>query len=432
MSNFSNLHSEIRASKESAPTLIVNGIALHSTYNPLREAEKTVSELQIEKGDLIVVVENGFGYLPLQIAETFSQAQMLVIIPEPRLLPFSNDSADDWRKRLPATARVLTPFEEKEFAECLNCFRSSQIKLLIPPPLEKLFLKTVSRLRSLVAYHRDIEVTNEATLKKYGKRFESNLRRNELLFLNGKAQTVNALKGIARSQTLLIIAAGPTLDAHIEEIKAKRNGFLLIAVDTALVLLQKQKITPDFVITGDPQFFNAMHLMFAQKNDLKLLAPFSTYFLNSKQSWKEIYFYATRFPTEKAFAEKQNAAIFGSGGTVAATAVEAARWMGAKKIVLIGVDLGYPGGQTHAKGSFFEEKTLNGAGRLHPFETASFRLLHAAIATETVDGNGKRLISDRRMDLYRNWFAEYAGECVRIDRRGSRIASISTQDFLFE
>lgn len=409
----------------------VNGIPLHSTYDPVREAEKTASEIDREQTNLIIIVENGFGYLPLRICEMYPKTDKAVIIPEPRIIEQLSYNGSDFRQKLPSAVRIFSPFEENSFAAFLGNYPAEKIKLLIPPSLEKLFPETVARIRQMTAYHRRIGETNKATLIKYGTRFESNIRKNGIAFKRGNYHTIGELRDSARSRIVVIAGAGPTLDSHLNEIKEHRSRFLLLSVDTAAGLLLKRNITPDYIVTGDPQFFNAMHLFFVQASGLKLIAPFSTYYINPKKPWKGCYFYATRFPSEKKFAEENNIPLLGSGGTVAAAAVEAARFMGAKKIYLVGIDLGYPGWQTHAKGSFFEEKTLNTACRLSPFETVSYRLIHSPHETQTSDADGNRISSDRRMDIYRQWFAEYAKDCIRIDRRGSRIDSVPVRNHLF-
>lgn len=431
MSDSDNRIPLILPTRSGFPSLSVNGIPLHSTYNPVREAEKTVSQISPEETDLIIVAENGFGYLPIKIAETYPQLNMAVIIPDPRIPEQLGCDSSRFGEN-GCSVRVFSPFDEKIFSAFLGSHPTAKIKLLIPAPVEKLFPETAARIRELVAYHCRIGETNSATLKKYGKRFESNIRRNGKVFLNGFYRNLNDLRNTARSRTIVIAAAGPTLDLHLSEIKAERHRFILLAVDTAVTLLQRQNVQPDYIVTGDPQFFNAMHLFFADKKNLKLIAPLSTYYSNINHLWRECYFYATRFPSEKSFADRNGIPILGSGGTVAAAAVEAARFMGAREIYLLGIDLGYPDGQTHAKGSFFEEKTLDSASRLNPFETSSYRLIHSSLKTQTVDADGKPLLSDRRMDLYRQWFSEYAGDCIRIDRRGSRIGSLPVRNYLFE
>lgn len=430
MSNFNN--PVILTTRNGLPNVAVNGIPLHSTYDPVREAEKTAAQINPKETDLIIVVENGFGYLPLRICELYPQTDKAVIIPDPRITEQLSQNASDFRQKIPLSVRIFSPFDEKAFSALLYDYSAAKIKLLIPPSLDKVFPKTVSRIRELIDYHRKIEDTNSATLKKYGKRYESNIRRNGFTFKKGCYHSINELRNAARRRTVVIAGAGPTLDFHLNEIKAQRSRFILLSVDTAVGLLLKQNITPDCIITGDPQFFNAMHLFFVQKHNLKLIAPLSTYYINIRKFKEECYFYATRFPYEKIFADKNNIPILGSGGTVAATAVEAARFMGAEKIYLVGIDLGYPCQQTHAKGSFFEEKALNCAFRLSPFETASYQLIHSPLETQTMDADGNRIVSDRRMDMYRQWFSEYAKDCIRIDRRGSCIDSVPVQDYLFK
>ena len=432
MSNSNDFHAELLTSRQGAPNLSVDGIPLHSTYNPIAEAEKAAAQIEPEKVALIAVLENGLGYLPRLLNRLYPQLDILVLTPEPRIFDFLKQHNLDYRTELSPRVRILSPFDERSFTVILSEYPSSAVRILIPPATEKRFTETAGKIRALVDYHRRIEATNAATLKKYGKRFERNIRRNIKKFKEGRFRSFEALRNSTLGRHIMIAGAGPTLDSHIDEIRQNRNRFLLLAVDTAAGLLQRQGIEPDYVVTGDPQFYNALHLLFFHSENSRLIAPLSTYCINTEKSWKEGYFYGTRFPAEAAEAKKNRIPILGSGGTVAAAAVEAARLMGAGTVSLVGIDLGYPSLRTHAKGAFFEEKVNYIANRTNPFETYSYRLLFSPLKTETVDADGNRLLSDRRMDLYRRWFAEYGRDCIRIDRRGSLIESVPVQSFLFE
>lgn len=430
MSSSNNRNLCIVSSRQGAYSLSIDGIPLHSVYDPLREAEKTAAALSSQT-EAVIVVENGLGYLPLQIAEQFPKADILMIVPDSSVYTVFRQQYPELMPNFPKNIRILTPFSEATLSLFLSDHPSSNTALLIPPPVEKLFPSICTRIRALVNYRRQIENTNSATLKKYGKRFSQNIKRTLPLFC-AMPRTVMELKNRAIGRPTAVIGAGPTLDDHIDEVKNCRSDLILLAVDTAASVLQKHGITPDFVVTGDPQFYNAMHLFFFNAKGITLIAPLSTYFLNIRKPWREILFYASRFPGETAAAEKYHVPFLGSGGTVAATAVEAARLMNPKTVFLLGIDLGYPDGKTHAKGSFFEEKALFSGDRLNPAETQSDALLRSPLKSEAKDGNGAPILSDQRMDLYRRWFAEYAKECIRIDFRGSRIDGMTVKSRLFE
>ena len=430
MSNSNNRDIRLLPSKQGAFFLSLDGTALHSAYDPIREAAKTAAALDPQT-EAVIIAENGLGYLPLQTAGRFPAADILMIVPDASVCAVLRRQYPELMPDFPKNIRILTPFSESALSLFLSGHSAAKTALLIPPPVEKLFPDVCARIRSLVGYRKQIENTNSATLKKYGKRFSRNIKRSLPLF-SATRRTVSELKDRANGRPIAVVGAGPTLDGHIGEIKSRRSDLILLAVDTAASVLQKHGITPDFVVTGDPQFCNAMHLFFFSAKGITLIAPLSTYFLNIRKPWKEILFYASRFPEEAAAAEKYRVPFLGSGGTVAATAVEAARLMNPKAVFLIGIDLGYPDGKTHAKGSFFEERTLFSDSRLNPAETRSDALLRSPLKSETEDGNGMAIASDRRMDLYRRWFAEYAKDCIRIDSRGSRIDGMTVKNRLFE
>jgi hypothetical protein len=69
-----------------------------------------------------------------------------------------------------------------------------------------------------------------------------------------------------------------------------------------------------------------------------------------------------------------------------------------------GLDLGFPGGQTHARASLFEQRALGQGSRLAPAATRLAAGLFGA-ATQLVPSNSGGLVaSDQRMALYAWWF----------------------------
>jgi hypothetical protein len=94
----------------------------------------------------------------------------------------------------------------------------------------------------------------------------------------------------------------------------------------------------------------------------------------------------------------------GAGGSVATSAWDLARMAGCSPLYLAGLDLGYPDGATHAKGSFFEERSHGFACRFLPVETANFAALRSAGRFRVASNRGGTVLTDKRMIAYKWWF----------------------------
>lgn len=97
---------------------------------------------------------------------------------------------------------------------------------------------------------------------------------------------------------VLIVAAGPSLDDHLEWIRAHRSRFMIIAVSRVGATLKQAGIKPDFysIIDPHPIMLNVARDALVQSVDVPLLA---SYHANTDvvANWgREVYFAGTRLP----------------------------------------------------------------------------------------------------------------------------------------
>jgi hypothetical protein len=93
-----------------------------------------------------------------------------------------------------------------------------------------------------------------------------------------------------------------------------------------------------------------------------------------------------------------------AGGSVSTTAWDFARFIGAKEIFAAGLDLGYPGLQTHIRGSTFEEAIHTKSSRLSPAEEQGSGLLFGANMSLEEDYSGNKILTDSKMKMFAWWF----------------------------
>jgi len=244
---------------------------------------------------------------------------------------------------------------------------------------------------------------NAATLRKFGKLWVRNLSANldAIRDLNG----IVRLDAVAAGFPILVVAAGPSLDQVLPLLPALARRCVVVAVDTALRAVLASGIDPDFVLVIDPQYWNFRHLdrCVAPRSILVTEsavyppvfgAPFARAFLCSSQ------FPLGRFVEDRVEPKGE----LGAGGSVATTAWDFARRLGASSIWMAGLDLAFPGLKTHFRGAFFEERVHAESRRLVPAETRSFHALRDGMPFLAADASGGRVLSDRRLSLYAAWF----------------------------
>lgn len=147
----------------------------------------------------------------------------------------------------------------------------------------------------------------------------------------------------------IIVAAGPSLDKNIEELRRAKGHCLIFAVDTAMKYLMAKNIMPDIGITVEPikpmanyedeRCFTIPHIFDCESNPQIVQKTTARKFIINCRDYTKRLFEAMgiEIPSDTA-----------GGGSVATSAFAVCYQLGIKNIILIGQDLAYLGDATHA------------------------------------------------------------------------------------
>lgn len=397
---------EVFVARSGAPTIRLGGMLLHSSFDPEREAARVASRSrerwQEELRDATVLCGMGLGY---HLEALLQEGEETVIVVEPEVSNFL--TALEYRDLTGALADPRTTLVLGRGAaaviELLNALELRYPVTVAPPPLRALRPSYFEELEKGVESFRKRNEVNANTLSRFGKLWVRNLLINLPLLARspGLGLLHNAFQGIPA----LLLAAGPTLDEVLPRLEELRRHLLLIAVDTALPLLERTGVEPDIAVVVDPQYWNTRHLDMVELEKPLLVAEPSTHPRVFRLLRLPVFFGGSLFPLgryiESSLPER---AKLGAGGSVATSAWDVARMVGAGEVYTAGLDLGFPGLRTHARGSFFEERGHTLSGRLAGIEHYSFRYLRGGQPFTAEDTMGRPLLSDRRMQMYSWWF----------------------------
>jgi hypothetical protein len=249
---------------------------------------------------------------------------------------------------------------------------------------------------------------NQATLRRFGKRWVRNLAANR--------EAIRDLPGIARLENCLqkapggpvpvfLAAAGPSLDRLGPFLGAIAERCVVVAVDTSLRFLLRGGIDPDFAVVVDPQYWNARHLDRSPARRTALVAESAVYPPVLRHPFERAFLCGSLFPLGRFMEDRLDPkGALGAGGSVATTAWDFARVLGASVIWIAGLDLAFPDLKTHFKGALFEERALTESIRFNPGETWSVRALRDGRPFRAPSAAGGRVLTDRRLSLYAAWF----------------------------
>lgn len=164
-------------------------------------------------------------------------------------------------------------------------------------------------------------------------------------------------------QTVVVVAAGPSLDKNIGVLKkALEDGakIKVICVGTVFKKLIKESITPDAFFVMDPGKGTYAQLVGAEDLKVPIIINTSTYF-----EFAQNYHGKKYLACQAGFkpAENLGHTLFNTGGSVTTLALDFAIQSKAKRIILIGCDMAFTDNQSHAGGTA-DQRNTKGEERL--------------------------------------------------------------------
>ncbi|MCL1812168.1 MAG: DUF115 domain-containing protein [Treponema sp.] len=404
------------------PTLIyrennnTREISIHSRRDPAREgqrqAEAALAEMvkkneTSEKDGIIILLGFGLGYT----AEALAQDNVIPIIVERHTDLFTLALKTRNLERLISPGKALFVLGSDSAAiNAALAIAGTQKPLIIKNRAltgvtaeDESWYTDVERRINTWASKDEINAT---TLQRFGKRWTRNLAANMEGVL--KYPGVKNLENILHNTDIpvFLAAAGPSLnniEKYLEEI---HHRCITVSVDTSLRFLLKNGIEPDFIVSIDPQYWNALHLYRLKAPNTALIAESAVYpSVLRNSAFTRIFFCQSLFPLGRFIEDRTDPkGILGAGGSVATTAWDFARFLGPSNIWIAGLDLAFPDYHTHYKGALFEENSHGVSKRFSPAETLSVKALENGIPFLAVSAGGGKVLTDKRLSLYAAWF----------------------------
>lgn len=372
----SSTYQGIVAAKTGEPVpLFASGKALHSLYNPSREAERALTAsigfmlfcgmgggihirvfLETHPDSFCALTEADYE----SFKELFSIVDYTELLTHPRvciLPPLSDATFEDAlvKAYLPAVhgdfgSHILRMWGEHYKAETLEAVR-----------------KVESALERIKA---DFSVQVH-----FGKIW----LRNIFLNLRLASSITPAYPCVDTEKTALVLGAGPSLDEAFALLKNNRHAYTVFCTDTAFPVVCARGVIPEFFIALDPQHVSYQHII--GKTPRETIGIFELSSQSAVARWfykngNPFFFTAGEHPLVRA------ACLFSPlprlttrSGTVAIAAYHAAQSLGYKRIEWSGMDFAYTGGKAYASGTYLSHQYAKNADRFSPQEHNFIRLM---------------------------------------------------------
>jgi hypothetical protein len=366
--------------KKIVPALHEGGgdYALHSLFDPEREAERLLDAVKDES--FIIFLGLGGGFFA---REALKRNMALVLV-----IDFDRVGVSEIFAAIPDVLSV----ENGKKAYLLIDPSSVEIEQFILDHYHPALMNGVRciplrpRTRIDVAAFKGAEeavasavqrvASDFSTQSAFGLRWFSNIFHNMKRLIEDAALSDEAESPLPNVKRAAVVAAGPSLDSQIPLLRKfeEAQGFI-IAVDTAFPRLMCEGIEPDAIISIDCQIWTYHHFRNRVPKDTLLFLALEG---GVADTGGRTRFFAAGHPFSR-YISRFVYPLFeldASGGNVTYAAVSLAEALGAKTTTLYGADFSYPFGKTYARGTWLYDFYGNQSNRFRGAETQFADLLY--------------------------------------------------------
>lgn len=418
----------VQKAKQRGYYFVINNQSFTSRIDPISEGERILLSYKqkIEKSKIIFLFGLINPYLFHLILNQIQNQLFIVIEESEEIIQFYWQHLKDFHKfLLTPNCHIFTKKTQELLLHYLNSLSLENVKSYV-------FIKSSFFLTSRNFYietEKKIYMLFKSNISSLLTQFEfeklwfTNIFCNLHFFKKDHSFLfLNFYKDSLVNIPFVIIGAGPSLRYSKGILfKLKKKAFLL-ATDTSLKPLLRMGIMPDAVHILDAQLYSYFHF---QNVNLKSILVFADVVTHPKiliklkpLGW---IFSSTvkckitsdgNFIEEKLYGMNLLESLLGSignlqsGGSVATSAFEIARFLGARNIFLVGIDLAWTKRQMHCVHTHHYEKWYAQIHRTLSLEMIN-ELLFSKRIREKVQGiQSQTTYGDAVLNVYRHWFEE--------------------------
>lgn len=338
--------------------------ALHSRFDPRREAERISAEYGSE--GFYVFLGMGAGYGVEAMLDGGKVTRGAIVEYDASLVRSILERVDLTRVLADRRLHLLVDPSDEELGELIFArFVPALTGDLVTVPLRGRIdaqPEPFQRALSIVKATMDHVSDDYSVQAFFGKRWFANIVRN-LRSSSAPTPPVGPIREAA------ISAAGPSLELAMDELRSRPASRFLIATDTSLRALMLGGIRPQAVVSIDCQHISYYHFMAGVPDSVPVFFDLASPPTVTRLAARP-YFFSSGHPLARYVASRFRAFpnLDTSGGNVTHAAVSLAEFLGADKAYLYGADFSYPMGKSYTRGSYIYPYFDARQSRLTPFE----------------------------------------------------------------
>jgi hypothetical protein len=374
----------IETARDGRPTLRVRAagkdLYLHSAHRPMTDARILEGCFNPEKYDMLVVLGAGLGYHLQGLRDITDNYRRIIVVDalqglETEIARVPETAFLTARGNISLLAGLTHGEVESALESLLDIEEGRGLQVLEHPQSVRAFPEYYGEIRSLIERLINRRTGDMATRSALGLRFFKNAVTN--LCSMGMHRPAAALAGRFAGLPALAVTSGPSLVKSLGALRGAQRRLFIIAVDSALPVLGRAGIVPDFCVSIDPQPYILEHFMRAGAPGALPLVTMTSE--PRVFSMRPGILSLNSHPVSQ-FLEEALPGLMGSfhsaTGTVAGDAVQAALAMGFGAIGLAGYDFSFPRLEIYARGSAYQDRYAGlFQDRFSPVETQNLRYI---------------------------------------------------------
>ena len=326
---------------------------------------------RIEHSAPIIVVGLGNELYLQELQERLHDDNMLLVYEPSFTIFYTQLQRIDFSKLLKKRVSILMVGginDEKDsfrviLSEILRGDRIPIMKYFVVPNYETICEKRIIAFLKVVTEITDHYLSNIATDKFFAEVKIENIFHN-VTYMRTGYRAGQLQKAVPKDMPAIVVAAGPSLNKNIQELKKAKGKAFIIAVDTAIKPLLKEGIIPDMYATLDGKKpLELIEIEGSRNIPLLTNVDSSKNLLDYHKGKKFFYRQGYQYVDEIYDGNEKKFESMRVGGSVATLAFSLACHLGCKSVILVGQDLAYTNNRSHADGTFAdkmkEEDTTN-------------------------------------------------------------------------
>ena len=332
---------------------------LNSKYNPIDEVHRFINSINLQPYDVLVIVGGGLGYISKELKNLISSTNKVIIL-EPNIEIFKACLTCNDMSGIFSDSRFIYTVDDSLVDLGLNLKNNIEnkdiynIKMYLTKSYMNIFPEISFQMKEIIINYINQKKLNNNTALNFASQWHSNcmININEMF----SSHSVNLFKNIFKNKPCVIVSAGPSLNKNVELLKEIKGKIPILAVYTALKVLDNHNIEPDIVFALDGK-----QMLYDEYKNIKFDMPFfykpnlNPEVLNSHKGNKIFSNSVYNFSYFEIFGFlNKTLDIIQQGGSVVCDTTDFATYMGCNVLIFIGQDLAFTNNKTHADGTYYD------------------------------------------------------------------------------